>query len=459
MDGMRIVVVGGGISGLAAAHRLVGRGVEVVLIEQSTRLGGKIHTGEIVGGPVELGAEAFAVRDPHGAPSAAIELVDELGLGDSVTFPAVQKAAIAIAGELLPLPGGTLMGVPGDLGSLGRVAEPSADGDRDGGRPILPDGDIAVGRLVRDRLGDQVADRLVDPMLGGVYAGRADDLSLATTMPALADALSREHTLTGAVRAVLADRPTNAGPIFATIVGGMGQLVTALAAGLREQTRLGLPVRALGRVGDRWRLTVGSTRDATELDADGVVLAVPAAPAARLLSGMVGADLVAADLVGALDYASVALVTLALPDVELPELSGFLVPATAGFGVKAATFFDRKWAHLKRPGVSVVRASLGRYGDEAILQCDDASLVALAHAELGKLLGQPLPTPVEARVRRWGGALPQYAPGHLGRVATARASLPPTLALAGAAFDGVGVPACARSGQAAADRVLQGLGA
>ena len=234
----------------------------------------------------------------------------------------------------------------------------------------------------------------------------------------------------------------------------MSQVVTALAARLRDRTRLGLPVRALARDGERWRLTVGSARDATDLDADGVVLAVPAAPAARLLSGMEGAQ-----LIGRLNYASVALVTLALPDVELPELSGFLVPATAGFGVKAATFFDRKWAHLQRPGISVVRTSLGRYGDEAILQCDDASLVSLAHAELGKLLGRSLPAPVEARVRRWGGALPQYAPGHLGRVATARAQMPPTLTLAGAAYDGVGVPACVKSGQVAADRVLQGLGA
>jgi oxygen-dependent protoporphyrinogen oxidase len=125
--------------------------------------------------------------------------------------------------------------------------------------------------------------------------------------------------------------------------------------------------------------------------------------------------------------------------------------------VKAATFFDRKWAHLSRPGVTIVRTSLGRYGDEQVLQRDDAGLVRLAHAELGKLLGRPLPEPLEARVQRWGGALPQYAPGHLDRVAAARSSLPATVALAGAAYDGVGIPACVRSGWTAADRVLEGL--
>jgi oxygen-dependent protoporphyrinogen oxidase len=201
-------------------------------------------------------------------------------------------------------------------------------------------------------------------------------------------------------------------------------------------------------------VTVGSTREPETISADAVILATPAAPAARLLAGV---EPGAGDLVGALDYASVALVTLALPETDLPELSGLLVPATEGFAVKAATFFDRKWAHLRRPGVTLVRTSLGRYGDERVLQRDDAGLASLAHAELGRLLGRPLPEPVDARVQRWGGALPQYAPGHLDRVLTARSSLPATVALAGAAYDGVGIPACVRSGWSAADRVVQGL--
>jgi oxygen-dependent protoporphyrinogen oxidase len=379
--------------------------------------------------------------------------VEELGLAGSVTYPAIQKAALAVDDRLVPFPAGTLMGVPSDVGLLDGFAV--VDGDRDTGAPVV-DADVAVGALVRARFGDDVADRLVDPMLGGVYAGRADDLSLDVTMPALAEACRRETTLTGAVRAALATRPAAAGPIFATIVGGMGRLVGALADRLGDRTRLGLPVRVLNSGDAGWRLTVGSTRDADALDADAVVLAVPAAPAGRLLAGV---DPDAAALVGALDYASVALVTLALPEVKLPDLSGFLVPATSGYAVKAATFFDRKWAHLDRPGLTVVRCSLGRYGDEAILQCDDPSLAAVAHTELGRLLGEPLPAPIETRVQRWGGALPQYRPGHADRAAQARDRLPATIALAGAAYDGVGIPACVRSGEVAADRLLQGLGA
>jgi oxygen-dependent protoporphyrinogen oxidase len=453
---MRVVVVGGGISGLAAAYRLVGAGAEVVLVEQGDRLGGKLRTAGIAGGPVDLGAEAFAVRDPAGRPSAAVELVKAVGLADALVYPAIQRAALVIGGELRPMPGGTLMGVPGDLNLLDRVAAADPDRDRDGGRPLLgPGEDVAVGKLVRARLGDEVADRLVDPMLGGVYAGRADDLSLATTMPALATAGRSEHTLTGAVQAALRNRPSGGSPIFGTLVGGVGRLVGAVEERLdNADIRLGLPVRSVARKGTRWRVTIGSTRDPATIEADAVVLAVPATPAARLLSDV---EPKAAGLVGVLDYASVALVTLALPGVELPELSGFLVPATEGYATKAATFFDRKWAHLRWPGHTVLRVSLGRYGDEHVLQRDDEALAALAVAELGTLLKTRLADPVDTVVQRWGGALPQYTPGHLDRVAAVRAALPATVAVAGAAYDGVGIPACIQSGRSAADRVVQGL--
>jgi oxygen-dependent protoporphyrinogen oxidase len=444
----RIVVVGGGLAGLSAAYRLAERGAAVTLLEQAPALGGKLHTGELAGRPVEAGAEAFLVRD-----SAAMELARAVGLGEALVHPATNRAAIAVGGRLRPMPGGTLFGVPGNLSTLDGVAAADAALDRDGGRPLLAAGeDIAVGTLVRARLGDEVADRLVDPMLGGVYAGRADGLSLATTIPVLAAACRESPTLTGAVNAVLRARPANAGPVFATIQGGMSRLVDALAGRLGPAVRLRATVRELGRIPTGWRLLVGAGEI---VEADAVVLAVPARPASRLLSTV---DATAAGTLGTLDYASVALVSLALPAVDLPELSGFLVPATEGYAVKAATFFTRKWSHHNRAdGLVLLRASLGRYGDEQVLQRDDADLVALVRRELAELIGRPLPAPVDAAVSRWGGALPQYAPGHLDRVAAVRAALPTTLAVAGAALDGVGIPACVRSGQAAADRVLSDL--
>jgi oxygen-dependent protoporphyrinogen oxidase len=300
-----------------------------------------------------------------------------------------------------------------------------------------------------------VLDRLVDPLLGGVYAGRGDDLSLAATIPALAAACRRSSTLRGAVRAALSRRRLpGGGPVFATVEGGMSRLVGAVASSSGARLRLGATVRELHRTGHRWRLVLGPRPAPEVLDADAVVLAVPARPAARLLRG-VSPD--AAAEVGVLDYASVALVALAVRGAKLPELSGFLVPAGQGYAVKALTIFTTKWGNGGAPdGLSLLRASVGRYGEEAVLQRTDDDLAMLVHAELGKLLGAPLPAPERTRVSRWGGALPQYAPGHLDRVARARAALAelPGLAVAGAAYDGVGIPACIQSGETAAVRVL-----
>jgi oxygen-dependent protoporphyrinogen oxidase len=418
-------VIGGGIAGLAAAVRLRDRApadTEIIVYEQSGVLGGKLRTGELAGAPVERGAESFLVGAPDGGESAAVSFARRLGLSDQLVPPAPIPAALAIGGRLEPVPGGTLVGVPADLSTLGRVA-----------------------------------DRLVDPMLGGVYAGRADQLSLEATMPALARAARTEHTLVAAVRAAQAAQVRVPGrPIFAAVAGGMSRLIAAAAVAAHARISLGLPVRALSRTTQGWRLLLGPAPAPQHDDVDAVVLAVPAKAAARVLSS---ADPGVAEVVGVLDYASVALVGLALPPgTPLPELSGFLVPATEGTLVKAATFVSRKWPQPGGDaGPVIVRTSLGRAGEEGRLQHDDAVLAAQAHAELGELLGAPLPPPVASWVQRWGGGLPQYRPGHIQRVAAARAGLPPGLALAGAAYDGVGIPACVASGESAAESVLKHL--
>ncbi|MFC7545561.1 protoporphyrinogen oxidase [Plantactinospora sp. GCM10030261] len=461
--GKRIAVVGGGIAGLAAAVRLRDRtpaGTEITVYEQSGVLGGKLRTGALAGSPVELGAEAFLVRDPAGGDSAAVSLARRVGLGDALAHPATARAALAVDGDLRPLPSGTLIGVPGDLAAVATIARPPADADPDEGRPLLgPDEDVAVGALVRRRLGDEVVDRLVDPMLGGVYAGRADDLSLAATMPALSRAARTAHTLTGAVRSALAASPRRPGaPVFGTVEGGLSRLVAAAAAASGARIRPDTAVRELVRTATGWRLTVGPTRDAELVAADAVVLALPARPAGRLLAGVEPA---LAARVGRLDYASVALVTLALPAPDLPALSGFLVPAGRGTLVKAATFVTTKWGHPRRPdGVALVRVSLGRYGEEHRLQHSDDELVAVARRELAELAGRALPAPVETAVHRWGGSLPQYPPGHLTEVAAVRTALRaahPTLALVGAGYDGVGIPVCVRSGETGAEEIVKAL--
>ncbi|WP_218617751.1 protoporphyrinogen oxidase [Cryptosporangium aurantiacum] len=473
---LHVVVVGGGIAGLAAALRIrdtAPDGTAVTVIEQSGSVGGKLRTGRVAGVPVEDGAESFLLRVPE-----ARALAERVGLAHDLVSPTAAGATVWVDGMLRALPAGTLLGVPADLEATAASGVLSDDGlalvRAESCRPGVPlgDSDVAVGALIADRLGSEVLDRLVEPLLGGVYAGQASRLSLRATMPALAAGLADQPSLVKAARAARGNpRPeTPPTPMFATVRGGLSRLVTTVAHESKAAIRTGLPVRALQRTPDGWQLTVGSAGlgGSTTVRADAVVLAVPAAPASRLLADV---DATAAGTVGVLEYASVGLVSLVLPGrLPLPPGTGALVPASSGRLVKAVTYVSQKWGHVVEARgldgyvgdpVTVVRASVGRHGEETALQRDDESLVATVLEELGTLVPLPggWPAPLGVKVNRWGGALPQYAPGHLDRVAAVRAALAtePTLALAGAAYDGVGIPACIRSGQAAADQILSAL--
>jgi protoporphyrinogen/coproporphyrinogen III oxidase len=432
----RVLIVGGGIAGLSAAVALRGH-AEVTVREQFAQVGGKLRRGPL---GVDEGAESFLARVPEGIEAAA-----EVGL--ELGHPAMTSARLWLDGRLLPLPTGTLLGVPGDL----RAAAPvlgwsgTARAALDRVLPATPtDGDPAVGSYVRARLGDRVVDRLVDPLLGGVYAGHADELSLRMTTPQLVPALQERSLLAAARR--LAPKPTGGvtAPVFAAPIAGMGELAQRLAASSGAQVVVGSPVRDLDRQGDVWRVD-GETYDA-------VVLAVPNAPARKLLAP-VGVE------VPSLSYASIALATFVFPsDTVLPAASGLLVPATERRLLKAATFLSLKWEHIGRgiDGV-VVRCSAGRAGDAAELARSDVELAGVLAAELTEATGVRR-RPLATSVVRWGGGLPQYAPGHLDRVAAVRATLPRGIALAGAAWDGVGIPACLRSGRAAGAAVAELLG-
>jgi oxygen-dependent protoporphyrinogen oxidase len=424
----RVLIIGGGVAGLSAAIALRGQ-AEVTLRESTGVVGGKLRKGPL---GVDEGAEAFLFRVPEGTAAAA-----EAGL--SLAHPAATSASLWIGGRLRPLPSGTLMGIPGDLRSaapvLGLRGTARAALDR-----FLPasvvDDDPAVGAFVRARMGDRVVDRLVDPLLGGVYAGRADDLSLRMTTPQLVPALSERSLLAAARR--LRPKATGA-PVFASPIAGMGELTQRLAQVSGAEIVLSSPVRDLDRDGDGW-VVEGERYDA-------VVLAVPNAPARKLLAPL-GID------IPTLSYASIALATFVFPsDTELPAGSGMLVPATEGRLIKASTFLSQKWAHIAQTidGV-VVRTSAGRAGEASELARSDLELAGVLSAELTEATGVTR-KPLATSVVRWGGGLPQYAPGHIERVAAVRAELPRGLALAGAAWDGVGVPACLRSGAAAAAQV------
>ena len=445
---MTVVVVGGGISGLAAAYFLSQDGVAVTVIDSARELGGKLRTSEVGGVSVDEGAEAFLVRRPE-----AHDLVDRLGLAGELVNPRSTKAAIWSRGQLRQMPDRTVMGLPSDVGTLrgvlssGELARVRADEWLPGDPPGE---DISVGRWVRRRMGAAVVDRLIDPMLGGVYAGRADDLSLAATLPQLP---RNERSALRAARRALLGSPSAGTPIFATLRGGLGALPAALTAAITRRGGMviaGRTVRQIRRTETGWRVIHGSVDDELTLDAAAVICATPASAASRLLftvAQSAGVEL------ASIDSASLAIVTTAwrAGDVPAAGISGYLVPATYRRPVKAVTLSSAKWAHLNADGIVVARCSIGRHGEVTDLQRDDADLVAAAVAELTTFAGFR-GAPIDSRVSRWGGALPQYSVGHLARVARIRSAVAaePGLAVCGAAYDGVGIPACIATAQRAA---------
>ncbi len=375
------------------------------------------------------------------------------------------------------------MGVPADLSELESSGILSGAGlarARDDLRlpPTARDGDVPVASYVGARFGRELVDRLVDPLLGGVYAGRSDELSFEATLGGLAQASRQHRSLAEAAESLLpAPGAAPAGPVFTTLADGLGTLPAAVAARSGATVRTGAMTRELARTakgersgtgpGERgggpgaggWRLTIGPTRAPEWLDADAVILAVPATPASRLLAGLPGAAPAAAAL-GEIDCASMAIVTLAYRAGAFglrPEGSGYLVPAVDGRAVKAVTFSTVKWPHLRAGAadVDIVRCSVGRIGEEALLQRDDGELASIAAADLAAATGVR-GAPADVRVSRWGGALPQYAVGHRERVARIRAAVAtqPGLAVCGAVYDGIGIPACIASARLAADQVL-----
>ena len=465
-----VVIVGGGISGLAAAFFLRDEAVRVTVLEGSPRLGGKLSVSEIAGTAVDEGAEALLVTRPEGTA-----LIAEAGLADQRANPGPTSSAIWTLGALRPLPRRQFMGVPSDMTELSRSGVLSDEGVARAREdlelpPTTRDGDASVAGYIGARLGAEVVDRLVDPLLGGVYAGRSAELSFDATLPALAAASRRHASLAEAARSLLPPQAGSpgtraGGPVFTTLTGGLGMLPDYLAKLSGAEVRTGAVARELAPAGRGWRLTVGSAAAPRQVEADAVILAVPARPAGRLLAGVPGAS-AAVTAFGQISYASMAIVTLAYPRSAFPApglaglgWSGYLVPAVDRRAVKAVTFSTVKWPHLAGASadadLEIVRCSVGRIGEEALLQHADDELAALAAAELTAATGVP-GGPVATRVTRWGGALPQYTVGHLDRVAAIRSAVAaqPGLAVCGAAYDGVGVPACVATARAAAGQVL-----
>ncbi len=469
--GHTYLVIGGGISGLSAAWAVFQTDptASVTVLEGSPALGGKISSALVGGVALDTGAESLLARRPEG-----LQLIDELHLSDEVVHPQTSQASLWSRGTLHAMPGGTVMGIPGNPSALSplltepEIARALDEPDVD----AAPGEDISVGDFVASRMGDAVVDRLIEPLLGGVYAGHAREISLAAALPTMLPAYQDGTSVLQAVRAALpAPVPKDAvrPPVFAGLEGGVHRIITALADALRDQgsvIHLGVTAREVSRrpaeSGGGFEVVTGPRPTPTLWRADRVIVATPPAPTARLLRGVAP---VAADVLAGIEMASMAIVTLALPGDGAPTLrgSGVLVPPLEGRRVKASTFSGNKWRWVRGRGEAseartvFVRASIGRHREESDLQRSDDELVKIVRADLAGLVGQSVPAPLDAHVQRWGGALPQYAVGHLERAAVIHreVSAVPGLAVCGAAYHGVGIPACIASGRSAAAQVCR----
>ncbi len=451
----QVAVVGAGITGLVAARDLARAGLEVSLIEPD-QPGGKLRTTPFAGGQLDEAADAFLARAPEG-----VDLCRELGLDGDLVSPALRRAYVWSRGELRLLPQAQVLGVPTDLDELAASGIVSPEGleraRRDLTDPLVaPAGDVAIGGLMRDRLGDEVAERLVDPLVGGINAGDTDHLSLAATVPQLAAAAN--SGLPSLIEACRAQRDAvidRSAPVFFAPHGGMGALATAV---LDDALRLGVALvtgRAVGLERERraWRVALEGGR---ALAADAVLLATPAGPAAGMLRPHAPG---AAALLADIPYASVAIVSIAVDRARIErELdgSGYLVPRAEGRTITACSWTSAKWAHLGEDGTAWLRASVGRDGDDRALALGDDALVAAVLTDLADTMALR-GAPAAVRVTRWPASFPQYRPGHLDRVEEIEADLAvasPRVAVAGAALRGLGVPACIRQGRAAAARLI-----
>lgn len=448
------MVVGAGMAGLAAARDLAEAGHDVLVLEATDRSGGKLRAGEVAGVTVDVGAEAMLHRRPEGIALAA-------AVGLPLTHPTSATARVWTRDALRPLPR-TLMGAPLDLDQLEASGILSAEGLDRARRQVVQrapadsSADISVGDAVAGRFGDEVVDRLVEPLLGGVYAGPARRISLRAAVPQLVDLIVRPDFS-------LPAPPADAEPVFASVDGGMWRLPAALEDDLRArvgvEVRHGVTVTAVRRTGSGFVATTSGGDEVAEL----VVVATPAAPSARLLADLAPE---AAEELGQIDAASVAVVTFAFraDDPGVAEAidigaSGFLVPPVDERMIKASTFSFAKWDWVRNAGdgLLLLRTSLGRFGEESTLQVPDDDLVQSSLADLARATGLTA-SPVDAVVQRWGGGLPQCWVGHLDRVARIRASVAevPGLAVCGAAYDGVGIPATIGSAHRAVADLVRG---
>ena len=461
-----VVVIGGGISGLATATRLAERldPGSVVLIEGESRLGGKIRTERTDGFVLEGGPDCFLATKPAG-----VELCRRLGIADRLvgTNPALRRSYVKRAGRLHPLPEGITGLVPSRLMPLLTTGVLSLRGRMRAGLELLVPPrrtavEESVAEFARRRFGTEAYDWLIEPLLSGIFAGNGEELSLEATFPQLREMELRDGSL---LKPLLTTRVRARGPSavragFVTLPDGLGELVEALATRLTGARVLtGTRVRSVREavVGRGYRVELS---DGRIMESDAVVLATPAHASAAMVASL---DPDLAGLLRSIPFVSTATVSLAFARAAIPaplDGSGYVSPRVEGGPLVACTWTSNKFPGRVPPDAVLVRCFVGRAGLDQVVHGEDAVLLDLSREELRAVHGITAP-PLLSRVVRWPGGMPQYTLGHRERLArlAARLTAHPGLQLAGASYRGVGIPDCIASGWAAADEVAAQVGA
>jgi oxygen-dependent protoporphyrinogen oxidase len=464
----RIVVVGGGIAGLAAAHRLLelrqqSLDVEILLLEASSRLGGAIATERIGDFLLEGGPDSFVTEKPW-----ALQLCERLGLTSRLlsTQPAYQKIYVVRKGRLEPLPEGFFLLAPTRLWPFIQTPLFSWAGKLRIASELLrprasPVADESLGSFVRRRFGAQALERVAQPLVGGIYASDPDKLSLRATMPRFLEMERKQRSVIYAMWSAQRRRRREAGSgarwsLFVTMAGGVGELVDAIAQRLPEGCiRLHSRVQAL-HFDDQeknWRIALNGGET---IEAGAVILATPAYRTADILASITAR---AAGHLKQISYASTATVSLAYKRADFPEPPdsfGFVVPAIERRKIMACTFSSLKYPGRAPEGAVLLRAFVGGSLQPELLNNDDAALERNVRDEIANLLGVRA-EPLVSRIWRHPNSMPQYHVGHEERIASIKDALRgfPTLALAGSAYSGVGISDCVRTGEEAAEAVIQ----
>ena len=456
----RVVIVGGGISGLSTAYYLARGGVASTILESRPRLGGVIQTDRVEGCTIEAGPDSFLSAKP-----AAFELIRELGLADQVIGSNDHRRVTYVrkGGRLVPLPDGLLMMVPTRILPLLTTRLLSWTTKFRMGMELLraprpKPGDESVAQFILEHYGAEAVDYLAEPLLSGIYGGNPNQLSVTSVLPRFVELANQYGSLTRGVLAARAHagRDRHRAPLFRTLKGGLGQLVDAIAHAISGKVEVRQCRAQTIQRADGFRIKLD---DGGWLEADQVVVACEAHSGSALLGGVDGR---LAELLGTVPYSSSMTVALGFDAADFagpggtpPHGFGFLVPKKERRRLVACTWVGAKFPYRVPEGKVVARCFLGGMEDAGVLGESDEAVGAAVIRELQEIAGFTA-RPRFTRIARWPRAMAQYTVGHPQRLAEMQARTPPAggLHLAGNAYEGIGIPDCIRMGRRAAERIL-----